>query len=292
MSIEETEAEPHRAKASAKAEHSRLPAATISSQITTKPELSEGSPAPVRRVTRPRLPTFDPVRKTGPVNLNLIAEGVRKEARLALTTVVGIGLCAALQIASQLLSMLNAASDQPSRSIGQTATLTDGLAALVQLCAGLAFFMWVYRACSNVRLVGDRSSAYSPGWCIGWWFVPVASIVMPLIAVRDVWRRSITVNDMRSSVVQENRADLAKANVLSLLWWLAYVGGGTVILFMNLLRAVEEKNRGPAVDGIAINVISMGSTLLSGILAIVMIKSIDRWQRNFNVIAPVSKIFE
>lgn len=47
-----------------------------------------------------------------------------------------------------------------------------------------------YRAKANAHVLAPDEMTISPGWSIGWHFVPVANLVMPYLAVREAWRAS------------------------------------------------------------------------------------------------------
>lgn len=48
--------------------------------------------------------------------------------------------------------------------------------------------MWIYRMTYNARaLLGASRLEYSPGWAVGWYFVPFANLWKPYQAFRDVW---------------------------------------------------------------------------------------------------------
>jgi hypothetical protein len=61
---------------------------------------------------------------------------------------------------------------------------------LTLLASALFFSIWLHRAATNVRRLGQRELQFTPGWCVGWWFVPIASLFKPLQAVKEVWRAS------------------------------------------------------------------------------------------------------
>lgn len=54
----------------------------------------------------------------------------------------------------------------------------------------IAFLMWVYRANSNARALGAEGMTYSPGWCCGWFFIPVMNLFRPYQAVREIAQAS------------------------------------------------------------------------------------------------------
>jgi uncharacterized protein DUF4328 len=54
----------------------------------------------------------------------------------------------------------------------------------------IAWLLWQYRAHSNLKALGASNLSYSPGWAVGWWFIPLANIVVPYLAVRELWKAS------------------------------------------------------------------------------------------------------
>jgi hypothetical protein len=48
---------------------------------------------------------------------------------------------------------------------------------------------WIYRASANAHAIsGDLT--ISPGWAVGWYFVPFANLVKPLQAMKETWLAS------------------------------------------------------------------------------------------------------
>ena len=71
-------------------------------------------------------------------------------------------------------------------------TLLDLVPAL-DFVAILACFVlvgrWIYRVNANAHAVGQEVSV-TPGWAVGWYFVPLANLVMPYQAMRETWDAS------------------------------------------------------------------------------------------------------
>jgi len=49
---------------------------------------------------------------------------------------------------------------------------------------------WIYRAHANLRAAGIGELAYSPGWSVGSFFVPLINFVIPFRAMRQLHNRS------------------------------------------------------------------------------------------------------
>jgi hypothetical protein len=88
---------------------------------------------------------------------------------------------------------------------------TLGHAGLI-VVTGVVWMIWQHRAQSNLRDAGTGDLRFTPGWAVGWWFVPVASLWMPYLAVRELLRASEpSVTDWRQ----------ASTGSLPGLWWAA-----------------------------------------------------------------------
>lgn len=61
---------------------------------------------------------------------------------------------------------------------------------LVYLATVIVFCCWIYRANRNVRALGAQGLRISPGWAVGYFFVPILNWWRPYQAMKDLWRAS------------------------------------------------------------------------------------------------------
>jgi len=54
----------------------------------------------------------------------------------------------------------------------------------------VVFGMWIHRMDSNIHALGAPDLRYTPGWAVGWYFVPVANLWKPYQAMSEIWRAS------------------------------------------------------------------------------------------------------
>ena len=47
--------------------------------------------------------------------------------------------------------------------------------------------MWIHRAHANLREAGVDGLEFTPGWAVGWFFVPIAQLFKPFQAMRELW---------------------------------------------------------------------------------------------------------
>ena len=62
-----------------------------------------------------------------------------------------------------------------------------GVVTLIAFITAVVLYMvWQYRASRNLAALGTRHQRYTPGWGVGWWFVPFAFLVMPFRVLREL----------------------------------------------------------------------------------------------------------
>jgi hypothetical protein len=60
----------------------------------------------------------------------------------------------------------------------------------VFLATSVVFGKWIYRANLNCRGFGANGMQYTPGWAVGFYFVPILNFVRPFLAMREIWQVS------------------------------------------------------------------------------------------------------
>jgi uncharacterized membrane protein len=61
---------------------------------------------------------------------------------------------------------------------------------VVYITTAVLFLMWIYRASKNLRHLGAYQIEFTPGWAVGWFFVPFANLVTPYRVVKEIWVKS------------------------------------------------------------------------------------------------------
>ena len=50
--------------------------------------------------------------------------------------------------------------------------------------------MWIHRANYNAHQLGAAEMKFTPGWAIGWYFIPIAMLWKPYQAMKEIWQAS------------------------------------------------------------------------------------------------------
>lgn len=98
------------------------------------------------------------------------------------------------------------------------------VSAPVILACEVLWLIWQHKVNADLWARGVVGLRFTPGWSVGWWFVPFASFVQPFRAVRELARRAggpVAADPSRPQVVGDG--------VLGL-WWASFLGYGLVSL--------------------------------------------------------------
>lgn len=108
----------------------------------------------------------------------------------------------------------------------QDLTDSQSLRALLDFGLFISFFtcapiiLWIYRVCSNAHTLSKRMTI-SPGWAIGWYLVPVASLFQPYESMKEIW--------VASSGMKEKDIPAAVKQ-----WWLCYIASN-ILAYASLI---------------------------------------------------------
>jgi hypothetical protein len=80
----------------------------------------------------------------------------------------------------------------------------------VFIVTGVAFLKWIHRANLNCRGFGAQDMSFTPGWSVGYYFIPILNLVRPYNSMKEIWQVSHDPKDWKS---QQGSAILG--------WWWA-----------------------------------------------------------------------
>ncbi|MDE2763285.1 MAG: DUF4328 domain-containing protein [Gemmatimonadota bacterium] len=59
------------------------------------------------------------------------------------------------------------------------------------VASAVLVLVWIHRANHNARALGATGLKMTPGWAVGWYFVPIAWFWKPYQAMKEIWQASI-----------------------------------------------------------------------------------------------------
>lgn len=69
---------------------------------------------------------------------------------------------------------------------------------LIFIVTVVAFSKWVYRANLNSRGFGAADMKFTPGWSVGYYFIPFLNLVRPYQSMKEIWKVSLDPSDWQS----------------------------------------------------------------------------------------------
>jgi len=105
----------------------------------------------------------------------------------------------------------------------------------VRLTCGVLFLVWIYLANKNVRALGARGMEHTPGWCVGWFFVPIANLYMPYQAIREVYQASDPEADALSWPSSRVSSEIGQ-------WWSLVILCGVLGIVQLRLSLSSDRN--------------------------------------------------
>ena len=71
----------------------------------------------------------------------------------------------------------------------------------IWLTTTILVLTWIHRANHNARQLGAADMRFTPGWAVGWYFVPIAWFWKPYQAMTEIWRASRNPGGWRGELV-------------------------------------------------------------------------------------------
>jgi hypothetical protein len=85
--------------------------------------------------------------------------------------------------------------------------------AAVYVATVVIFGMWIYRANHNARQLGGQDMRFTPGWSVGWYFIPIFNLFRPYQAMKEIWQVSQNPKQWQTEV---------HGSILSV-WWFFWI---------------------------------------------------------------------
>lgn len=168
-------------------------------------------------------------------------------------------------------------SGNPTQEEAEAAEILVGIVGLLYLVVFIAlvviFGMWIHRTYGNLTSLGVMKPRFSPGWAVGFYFIPVLNLFRPYQATKEVWYGS---DPERNDFDPESYQSKAPSALLSW-WWGMWLFSGMVARGTSRIY-----NRAETVDSlIAANKLMIFSDfmdILSALLAFLVVKRITDMQ--------------
>ncbi|WP_017665762.1 DUF4328 domain-containing protein [Porphyrobacter sp. AAP82] len=200
-----------------------------------------------------------------------VAAGVgilRQREKFAAVTIyatfafVGLGAIGEMLELGGVIDLVDA-PDAPLAVVYQAVMLAN---LAVFIASVIAISMWIYRAHANLHEAGLPALKFSPGWAVGWYFIPIANLFKPFQAMRELWTDSHQTSDSFSADPPGNLGA----------WWGLWIVGN---ILGNISTRLSLLGDGTTIQlAIALGLASSFCTLFSAWLLLGIIRQITAAQ--------------
>lgn len=84
---------------------------------------------------------------------------------------------------------------------------------IITIVSAVVILRWIHRANVNARQLGASGMRFTPGWSVGWYFVPIVTLWKPYQAMAEIWKASANPSDWQSE----------RASPMLGVWWLLWL---------------------------------------------------------------------
>ena len=185
-------------------------------------------------------------------------------ALAAIVRVAHIGLLHRLQMGSASFS-------DARTSEGRVAAI-GVLETILALALVVMWLVWQFRAHANLRALGASDLRFSPGWVVGWWFIPFANLAMPYLTMRELTKASdpsVGAIDWQSS----------RTPRILVAWWVAWLARvGMASIAFSLSGPGKVLTVGEAISAQNAALFADLLYVAAAVLAVLLVRLIDRRQ--------------
>lgn len=153
--------------------------------------------------------------------------GLSTVARAMVWIVVGVALVYALATLGWLATYYSDTGSNPVILMSTTALGVLLIPAF--LLSVVPILIWIYRAHSNLRREKLDGLQFVPGWVIASYFIPLVNLVIPFLAMRELYNRSMGE--------PAEFANISAGDVTS--WWSCHVAAVFVYMIVMLTGMVD-----------------------------------------------------
>ena len=221
--------------------------------------------------TPPPVPTSRPYTPKGSsFQFTKDPTALTKTVKIMVWIQLGAGILNMLSdIAQMSLASSGSISPAAAEANDSRQAIIGGIYFLVFVATAIVFLKWIYRANLNCRGFGATDMRFTPGWSIGYYFIPFLNLVRPYQAMKEIWK--VSTNPL-------NWKDQAASALLGW-WWALWLTSG---IFGQLSFRMSMKVTSPSsLEAATAMAIASGlADIPLCIVAIALINAIYQKQRN------------
>jgi Domain of unknown function (DUF4328) len=146
---------------------------------------------------------------------------------------------------------------------------------IITIVTMITFFRWIYRSNKNLQALSGVSMSFTPGWSVGWYFVPFSNFYKPYQVMKEIWQVSHKSEDTDHSIIGR--------------WWALWLISNFLgrIAFKLVMRADDASSYATSA---MMYIISDGLDVVSNIVTLTMVTRIGAAYSR-NIVEPTSAAY-
>ncbi|HLL13677.1 MAG TPA: DUF4328 domain-containing protein [Pyrinomonadaceae bacterium] len=143
------------------------------------------------------------------------------------------------------------------------------------IATAIVFLIWLHRAYRNLPALGAVGLNTTPGWAVGYFFIPFVNFIKPFQVVMEIWHESTPGSGIHESF--GGYSPSSRTPPLVAWWWTLWIIANIAILaseqVLNPARTIEDVS-------LALWLLTASHALfvVAAVLAILVVKRIDEMQ--------------
>ena len=141
----------------------------------------------------------------------------------------------------------------------------------------IALLIWIYRANKNLRSLRAAGLSFTPGWAVGWFFVPFMNLFRPYQVVSEIWKAS----GPKVNMADDTSWKAVTTSPIVGCWWALFLTSNFIanIALRTVFSGIELSD---LLDSTYAYMVSDGIAVIYLLTAIFMVRRISQFQEAKN----------
>ncbi len=138
---------------------------------------------------------------------------------------------------------------------------------LMVILTAVIFLKWVHRAGTNVRKLGATGMKFTPGWAVGYYFIPIFNLWKPYQAMKEIWQASKS---------PANWSNERESGILGC-WWTFWIISGLVNRY-SMKQSLKAEEIEELINATMTSILADGIYIALCIIAIMLTGKLSEMQ--------------
>lgn len=172
-----------------------------------------------------------------------------------------LAICSSFAQGVLLQSVMNGAeiTDEAANANDIREVLVALLGLVVFVPLGITYFVLLKRLSKNLHSLTDEPMAFSPGWAVGWHFVPIMNLIKPYHVMKELWNVAGLDQVHGSGIIS--------------MWWGCWLLGNILSRVSSKMFG-EDASLGMMLSGTAMDLASSVLMIVAGVLLLKLVTNL------------------